>query len=106
MAFLFFVWSARCACRQGATGIDPTRVAARIVAYLRLRMQQDFARARDHSAAFAAVSGQYMPTRPPLLGAVVRARWCYNDVLAFQAEEGVSPFVVRLSVACPVPLPS
>lgn len=107
MAFLFFVWSARCGCRARAADIQPARVAARIVAYLRVRMQQDFARMHDQSGAFAALSGQWMPARQPLAAEVVRARWCHNDVLASQAGEGASPaFVVRLSTAGPVPLPS
>jgi hypothetical protein len=106
MAFLFFPWSARCACRARAAGVQPARVAARIVAYLRVRMQQDFARMHDQSGAFAALSGQWMPARQPLSAEVIRARWCHNDVLASQAGEGASPFAVRLSNASPVPLPS
>ena len=105
LAFIFFVWRARCACRARGAALQPGRVAARIVAYLQLRMRQDFLRTGEHSAAFAALSGHWVPSRQPLRQDIVQARWCFNNVLACQEGDGTGPFVVRLGFAHPVPLP-
>jgi len=106
LAFLHAVWSSRCTCRQRNQAMRPAQIAAQIVASLRLHMQRDFARSRDLSAAMAALSGTHIPDRRPLSAATVMARWCHRRVLAHQREEGTGQFVVRLTTAYPVPLPS
>jgi hypothetical protein len=105
LAFLFFMWRARCACRRRGVAVQPARVAARIVAYLQHRMRQDFARTRDLEGTFASLSGHWMQRRPmPVEDA--QQRWCCNGVLARYNGEGVDEFVMRLTVGHPMPLPT
>jgi hypothetical protein len=102
LAFLHYVWAARCRAARAGVRAHPAGVAAQIVHYLRGRMRADATRAFTPRADFSLVCDSWLPDRPPLAGDAFEQRWCEGGVLC--ARQG-SAVQVLLSVRHPVPLP-
>jgi hypothetical protein len=101
---VYFLWHATSAARRDGRTAQPAAVVARLVAFLRRRMMQDYTRATLPPTAYAAVCGSWLPRRPQPSMTDFRLLWGRGGVLC--TVTGAEGLQVKLSAQYPAPPPS
>jgi len=105
LAYLHYVWAARCHARREGTNMVPARIAAQIVCFLRRRMREDATRVLSTPAVYAGVVESWLPSHSQHKLSIqdFEARWCHRGVLCSWAD--AEQPIIRLSVSHPIQLP-